>query len=230
MASQLNYINAANSMRHELFELLDGLFFFLVNDYNEEILELMDSLISDINVSEEVGEAIFPQLVWWGIFCSPIGPGQHTIYQLYLQKNKLRFEKKSRAVQEVLESWLQLNPGFYDVDEFAGMEAGVYYLRDVFEGKLKRLSISNGLFQSPKSGDMLTGLILPMGDDSYTTLGGFYYISQPLAQKILNKIIPYFECHAVSPSYKFNPHLYPSLIKQTFEIIAERAGDPHDES
>lgn len=223
MVSQSDFIHASDRLRKELFAVLDELFFFLVNDYNEEILKLIDVLIAEMNISEEEEEAIFPQLVWWGTFCSPIGIEQKTIYQIYLQKNKHKLKKKRRQVQKVLVSWLQLNAGFYYVIEPEDEESCVYYLCDVFEGEIRRLSIQRELFQLPKSGEMLTGLLLPMGDDSYATLSGFYHIPQQLTQKIVQEIIPYFERHAVSPNYKLNPHLYPSLIKCTLQMITESA-------
>ncbi len=230
MVSQVNFIDTSDQLRNELFAVLDKLFFFMVSDYNEEILELIDGIISEMNVSKEVEEEIFPQLVWWGVFCSPIGLEQQTIYQRYLHKNRHELEKKDRVVQEVLVSWLQLSPGFYYVIKSVGGKPSVFYLRDVFAGEIKKLSIQKEPFQPPKSGEILMGLLLPMGnDDSYTTLSGFYHIPPQLSKKILQKIIPYFESHAISPVYKFNPHLYPTLVKETLRIITENTGDTHHE-
>lgn len=206
-------------LKDELFGVIDELFFFLVHYYGEDVLRVTEEIISKMNVSEEVEEAIFPQLVWWAMFCSPIGEGGTTIYQKYLQTNKHKWERKSKKAKEVLVSWLHLNPGFYYVDGTESESGSVFFLSDLFEGKLKLLYMYNETFKSPKRGEMLTGLLLPMGNGSYMTQGWLFHIPAHLTQKVVREIIPYFERHAISPSYKFNPQLYPSMLTRTLEAM-----------
>lgn len=221
MVSQSKIKYFPDVLKDELFGVIDELFFFLVNHYGEDVLEVTEEIISKMNVSEEVEEAVFPQLVWWAMFCSPIGEGETTIYQKYLQTNKYKWEKKSKKVKEVLESWLYLNPGFYYVDNTESESGRVFCLSDVFEGKIKLLCIYNETFKSPECGEMLTGLLLPMGNGSYLTQGWLFHIPKHLTQKVVCQIIPYFERHAISPSYRFNPQLYPSMLTRSLEAMKD---------
>lgn len=227
MTIQTEEIGSMNCVCMELFAVLDELLFD-VGDGNNEIVESTDSLLSTMQISQPDAEAIYPHLIWWGTFCSPDGNGEKTVYQKLLQKNNQKWEQKNIQVQKVLANWLHLNPGFYYVHATPAARKGVYYLTDVFTGKEKILKIySGGQFQSVQSGDMLTGLLLPMGNDHYLALSELYLIPQPLTDKVVKEIVPYFERHAVSSKYTNNPQLYPYLVKRALEIINESAGDPH---
>ena len=231
MTSQSDSLYSSKSSDNELFDVLDDMFFFLVNNYHKEILPLIDGLIDNMNISEEIKEAIFPQLFWWATFCFPIGMEQTTIYQCYLQNNKEKLEGKSAWLQELLVSWQHLNPGFYYVNGSEIKVRGVYYLRDIFEKDVKLLTVNRALSPPPKPGELLIGLLLPLGNNCFTTLSALYPIPKRSVTNIVQDIIPQYEHHADYPNYRFNPQLYPYLIKRTLEIInANEGGDPYNKN
>lgn len=219
LQSWINYFPGV--VKNELFDTLDEIFFFLVNNFDKEILEITEEIISKMDVSDEVEEAIFQQLVWWGTFCAPIGPEGTTIYQRYLKKNEHKWENKSKAMKEGLASWLYLNPGFYYVDELESDSGRMFFLNDLFEGKIKLLRVHNEFYRQPKRGDFLTGLLLPTGNGTYITQGGLFHFPEHLTKKVVRDIISYFGQRAISSDYEFNPQLYPSMITLALKVVKE---------
>ncbi|WP_373895394.1 hypothetical protein ACUL41_13705 [Virgibacillus natechei] len=208
-----------NEEQEELFRVLDEIFYFSIQHFAGTIMEETEGIISRMNISDELAERIFPQLVWWTTFCSPVGVEQMTIFQRYLQLNKRRFENKSRFFQDVLVSWLSLNPGFYDVISDESESRKVFIFRDVFDGETKIVRIYQKSFLTPKCGEMITGLLIPMGNATYITQGSLFHIPEELAEKVIRVVIPHFKKHAVSTNYDFNPQLYPSLATITLEMM-----------
>ncbi|PAV29648.1 hypothetical protein CIL05_09755 [Virgibacillus profundi] len=225
-----NLIYFPDKTQEKLFEIFDDVFSFSVNQFYQTILESMEEMISNMNISDELSERIFPQLVWWIIFCSRTGKNKLTIYQQYLQHNKNQWKKISPNVQEVLVSWLHLNPGYYYVDNTESKSGRVFLFNDVFEGKNKVVGIYNKRFQAPKYGQLITGFLLPIGEGIYTTPGGLFHIPKSLTENIDQEIVSYFKKHSTSPNYQFNPQLYPTLIKITLETLEKytQGGFPNE--
>ncbi|UJL47328.1 hypothetical protein KFZ58_05395 [Virgibacillus sp. NKC19-16] len=214
-----NSVYFPDKEQEDLLGVLDEIFYFLIQHFAETIMEETEHIISRMNISDTLAERIFPQLVWWTTFCSPIGSEKITIFQHYLQLNKHRFENKGSFTQDVLVSWLSLNPGFYHVLECESESDRVFIFKDVFGGDTKIVRINQRIFLTPKRGEIITGLLIPMGNATYITQGGLFHIPEELAQKVLRKIIPYFKKHAISTDYDFNPQLYPSLAMITLNMM-----------
>ncbi|OZU87548.1 hypothetical protein CIL03_15765 [Virgibacillus indicus] len=217
-----NVIYFPDKIQEELFGILDEIFNFAVHRFNHTITEKTEELIKDINVSDELSERIFPQLVWWVIFCSPSAQDKPSIYQQFLHKNKHRWQEKSLAIQEILVSWLSLNPGFHYVEDTNSESGRVFIFRDIFEDEIKIVGIYNKTFQAPQEGELIIGLLLPMGKGIYTTQGGLFHIPEPYTQKIVREVIPYYQKHSISPNYHLNPQLFPSMIKLALEKVERR--------
>lgn len=214
-----NIVYFPDKDQEELLGVLDELFYFSIQHFAETIMEETDAIISRMNISDALVERIFPQLVWWTTYCSPVGDEKLTIFERYLQSSKHKWEDKSIFFQEVLRSWRYLNPGYYYVLDDESESGRVFIFSDVFEGEIKLVNIRQKTFQAPKCGEIITGLLIPMGNATYITQGGLFHIPEELTQKITREIIPYFEKQSVSSNYECNPQLYPSLTVITLEMM-----------
>lgn len=150
------------------------------------------------------------QVAWWAIFYSPLGKGNITIFQSYLAKNLHRWESESGLFQQVLVSWLSINPSFYFVDN--SKSGRVFVLCDIFEAQTRIVYMYNDIYRMPKCGEIITGMLLPTGDGCYITPSGFFHIPELQSQIVFQEILPFYEKNLESPNYKFNSLLYPDLL------------------
>lgn len=224
-----NVVYFPDKMQEELFDILDEIFDFAVHRFNHTITEKTDELIKDINVSDNLSERIFPQLVWWVIFCCRSIKDKPSIYQQFLQENKHRWHEKSLAIQEILVSWLHLNPGFHYVEDTNSESGRVFIMRDIFDDEIKIVGIYNKTFQAPQNGELIIGMLLPMGEGIYTTQGGLFHVPGACKQEVLREITPYYENHSISSDYHNNPQLFPSMITLTLKTLDKaKKGMPND--
>ncbi|MBY7142762.1 hypothetical protein KFZ56_06740 [Virgibacillus sp. NKC19-3] len=210
--------------QQELLRILDDIFYYSIHHFSATIIEETEDIISTMNISDALAERIFPQLVWWTTFCLPVGTEHMPIFQQYLQLNKHRWETKSSFFQDVLASWLSLNPGFYYVLDFQSGSGSVFICRDLFDGETKIVRMYQRKFLVPKCGEMITGLLIPMGNATYITQGGLFHIPEELSQQVSREILAYAKKQIISTNYDFNPHLYPSLIMIILEMMEKAYG------
>ncbi|MEC5425672.1 hypothetical protein QGM71_19570 [Virgibacillus sp. C22-A2] len=214
-----NIIYFPNNVQEQLVTILDEVFYFSIHTQDELILTLTEELIMAMGVSEDLADRSFSQLVWWITFCLPIGKQGETIYKQYLMKNKQNWGNKGPLLKEVLVSWLNVSPGFYYVENNEIYSEKVFTLCDLFERKNKLVCIYNEIFQPPKRGELVTGLLIPMGNGTYTNQNGFLHLPQDLSHTVTHEIVSYFNHHAKSPNYQLNSHLYPQLITLALQTI-----------
>ncbi|WP_085992936.1 hypothetical protein [Oceanobacillus senegalensis] len=202
----------------ELFVILDEIFEFGTHYYRKKMVQQVEKMILKMDLGDREQEnQTFSQLVYWVIFCCPFGIENITIYQHYLLRNKLKLRRKNSEIQLVLAKWRCLNPGFYLVIKSDSLRGQVLIVRDIFEGNPKCVCLFHKNRQVLKHGDLITGMMLPIGNHTYTALNGLIQVPSESANRITRNIIPYFEQEASSRDYQFNPHLYPSLLHITLQ-------------
>ncbi|RDW19719.1 hypothetical protein [Oceanobacillus chungangensis] len=207
-----NIVLFPDRVQEELFETLDDVFYYAITYFKEQINSIIESLFSGMKISSQLEDEIFSQLIYWSTYCLPIGAKKETIYQHYLQANKEIFEYRSLKVREVLASWLHLNPSFYYVEKSDSLSGRVFVLLDVFNEQSKIVCIYNRKFQAPKRGELISGLLMPMGDDTYTTLGGLIHLPGNNIEHVVNEMIAYAIKHRLGTSLENRRMLYPVLL------------------
>ncbi|WP_156288677.1 hypothetical protein [Oceanobacillus salinisoli] len=206
-------------VQNELFDILDDIFDFAIHSYRRILVHKTESIISDISVNKDLENQMFSPLIYWAIFCSPTGIRNNTIYHEYLLRNKEKLYKKHPKVKEVLVKWLIINPGFYDVVNDESLSGRVFMFRDLFSGIQKLVCVYSKKHPVPKKGELITGMLIPMGDGSYTALRGFIQIPNHLTNIVSSKIIPPSKAKAALLNHSNLSYLYPSLLKMTLQIM-----------
>jgi|GEM_PF-5784779 len=214
-----NVVSMEDKVFSDLCSQLREILYFASDNYGKRLNEEIGQISDLMNVSEDLTEDAFFQIAWWAIFCSKLKLENKTIYQIYLEKNQHKLSKKSRHFQQVLISWLHVNPYYVDDDESSS--GRVFELTDVFEAKMRIVGMFNDIYWMPKRGELITGLLLPTSDGWYITPAGFLHIPQSLSQTVVNKLLPFYEKNLKSPNYKFNSHLYPDLLTIATQTLDE---------
>ncbi|RKQ33960.1 hypothetical protein [Oceanobacillus halophilus] len=204
-------------LQKNLFEILDDIFDFSLHNFRRKILAETEEIIVQLNYSKEIESDLMSQLIYWMIFCKPIEMENKTIYQHYLFRNKTKMRDKPTPVQKVLVNWLFLNPGFYIVESDNSLSGRVYIFRNMLDNRQKLVCVFHTHFQQMQRGDLITGMVMPMADESHSILRGFIRIPAPISKTIVSHIVPHFKKNASSGNYYANPQLYPSLLNITLK-------------
>ncbi|WP_100011218.1 hypothetical protein [Lentibacillus sediminis] len=216
-----NTVYFTEKVRNDLFHVLEEVVYFSITRFDRPIKHAAEEIVGGMDVREEYKDRIYPTLVWWKVFCSPSGSEGLTIFQRYLQLNKHKWRNKPAYFQEMLASWMYLNPGFYRVEDDESISGRVFVFKDVFEQSTKLITLFQKNFQTPKRGELISGLLIPIGHGKYISPGKLFHIPEQEAASVIEKITPYFEKHHESPHYRFNPQLYPSMITMTLESVGD---------
>ncbi|MFB4169482.1 hypothetical protein [Virgibacillus sp. JSM 102003] len=214
-AENVFYIH--DKLLHDLFDLLQELIQFASDNYGEVLNEQIGNITDKMDVSEGLAEKTFFQVAWWAVICSPLAGEDKTIFQLFLAKKRHVLRKKSNLFQQVVASWLSSSPGFYYVDDDKSSSGRVFVVSDIFECRPRIVCMYNDIYQMPESGEVITGMLLPIGDGSYITPAGFFHIPEHLSQTVFQEILPLYEKNLKSPNYEFN--LYPKLLMISAQTI-----------
>ncbi|RDW17563.1 hypothetical protein CWR48_13655 [Oceanobacillus arenosus] len=215
-----NIVYFPDKVQEDLFEILDDVFYYSISYFREKMNTIIEKVLTGMKISNEQEEEIFPQLVYWATYCLPIGTEEKTIYQHYLEENQEVIWGRSLKVQEVLASWLQLSPSFYYVEKDDSLSGRVFVLREIFSEQSEIVCIYNRMFQAPKRGELISGMLMPMGDDTYTTIGGLIHLSGNNLEQTVNEIIAYAIKHRAGTKLVNRRLLYPILLLIALKRIA----------
>lgn len=171
-----------DSLREELLDVRDEVSRYANVNYGDLMYDYWLNLCEKHPIFLECEETAFMPFTSWYTFCSPTKHKQQTIYLSFL-KNHLPIMKKEfhSYTLKTLEFWKQCYPSFYYQPEFKVNR--VFPLLDVYNGILKTTVSYNEIFIAPKRNDFMTGLLLPLGDGSFTP----HYPMLSLPDKLRNK-------------------------------------------
>jgi len=199
----------------DLLQVIDDVFSFANSEFSEEITCKVGEAFFMNDFSKELRQYTFHQLMNWAVFCVPITAGR-TIYELFLQRYWKNWKNKSTRFKEVLNCWTDLCPGFYIIQHANSNSGKVFGFMDIHTGENKVVcNFSNS--KALNKDETVTGLLMPMGDDSYITLGNLVHVPIKMKRKLLGEIIPALKEHAYH--HQIPPHTYPALITLTLKQL-----------
>ncbi|WP_188457005.1 hypothetical protein [Virgibacillus oceani] len=201
-----NVIHLSNKLHDELLTILDELFIFSMNHFDSEIITKTNKILSKIEGSKEIKHRIYPQLIWWIIFSCSIGAKNKPIYHLFWGIHQHKWKKKGKAINRILGEWKQVKPSFYIVKSI-GDSKRVYELIDIFGYKRLIAGIFNDIYRKAQCGEMVTGTLLPIGDDIYTTPVDFFHIPLSITPKLSWELINHNQNRSLPPED------YPSALE-----------------
>lgn len=206
----------------ELLFILDNLFLFSIEKYDQLLREEIEKLLKQMNVPEVLFDKAFPQIIWWLLFCYPQAPHGMTIYQDYLEVHNKKWTKADKVVQAHLNSWLSITPGFYRVVKIDRKYNRLFHVQDVFLKEEKKVFIFNEIFQTPKMGEILSGILLPVGNNVYTTQGRLFHLPVTIVPELMGRFRQFLERHNSNLVYVVPASSYPALLRITMQTMEEK--------
>jgi hypothetical protein len=189
---------------------------FASTNYNGMITKGTGNITDKMEISDQLKAHIYPLLAWWVIFREPVHLSGGTIFSKYLEATQA--EGKSNVFRETLESWQSVTPGFYMTKTIAPYQRSGTLLNIV---GLKRytVTIGNTAFAPLKRGELLTGFLLPIGNNIYTSPVDLFHISADDAPGVTWEVLLHFHRHTNSSEQSPPQNLYLSLMKSALESI-----------
>lgn len=212
-----NIVYYTDKLTEELYAILDDLLFFATDQYQEFIYNQIEEMIGQLDIHEEYRDGLFQSFIWMVIFCIRDTDGL-TIYQHYLRKNRQRWENKSVKLREVLSNWLQMNPSFYHVTKAGSRSGRVFIFQDVICNQSSVVYYPNWKSPVPKNGDLISGLLIPLGNDFYITISRLLQVKAGARKETERYVRNYSE---QSSKGKLELQDYMTLMKQTYKTPVE---------
>ncbi|MFD2630124.1 hypothetical protein [Oceanobacillus kapialis] len=204
-------LDNAYQSTNELLFILDDLFCFSIEKYERALRKETEKLFKQMHVSEVLFDKAFPQLIWWLLFCHPQEVNSKTIYQDYLEVHNEKWKQTNQIVQNHLTRWLRVIPGFYCV--VGRYSNRFFHVRDIFFKRDKKVYIFNENFHPVKTGDVISGLLLPVGENLYTTQGELFHFPVQMVPDLMSMLQQYAEKH-VNPMFN-----YPALLHTIMSMM-----------
>lgn len=208
----------SEDLKDDLFEVIDDLFYFSVTNYEVFLSERADAFMEKVDVSEDMSMGVYSQFLWWAIFCERLGNRQLTIFQLFLKTRTSQLRRK-HIPKELIAGWQYITPGFYYISEIIG--GRVFVLDDIFDMKEKRVGVYNEIYQLPKKGEMLTGLLIPFGDGTYTPVVDFFHVPEEAVRSIANSTIDYYQATCMTSNEDFFQQHYPTMFSIALKTMLQ---------
>lgn len=160
----------AEKRREMVFAMVDGLKDFAMHWFGSTLQDDALDYLEPFRFDDGMELKVFGLYIWWSIFSEPVLDGKLTIFQLFEKKERLRMKNKS-FLRKVLVSWRKIRPGFYQVKECS--KPREFLIEDIFDESLKEVTVYNHIYEPSNVGDIVTGIVLPLGDGTYTSLFDF---------------------------------------------------------
>ena len=174
MAEDSLYLSV--KLKKELFKIVDELYTFSNTYYETFLFDLDERFQQQENIQVEHAMMYYPHLYWWAVFCAPIGKDRKTIFDHFIHKHVSKFKRK-RSILHIVLQWRNIYPSFYLYVRSLGER--VLVVKDLFDCSYKVVTVHNNNYKKPTSNQLLTGLILPFGNESYCTIIDFFHVSSP---------------------------------------------------
>lgn len=163
----VNVVYDRDKLTEELYGILDDLLFFAKEHYRVRLYKKIEWMILQLGIREDFQGGLFKSFIWIVIFCDRDADGL-TIYQHYLNKRRNCLEGINIKLRNVLFSWLELRPGFYRVTEAGNRSGSIFIFQDVIHQRISVVYCNH--YPSLKNGDLISGLLMPFGEDFYCTI------------------------------------------------------------
>lgn len=155
------------SLREELLDTRDEISIYAHTYFGETIHHHWLNLCKSYPIFLECEEAAFMPFSSWFIFCAPVSSRKKTIYLSYLETQLPSLKKRLHSYTlKTLEIWKQCYPSYYYQLEFKPDR--VFPLLDVHDRIIKTTVSFQEIFIAPKRNDFMTGVLLPLGDGTFT--------------------------------------------------------------
>jgi len=213
-----NIVYLHDKLQKDLFRVLYELYCFSKTNYGEMIVEKTDAILAKAEVSDQLKERIFPQLVWWVIFQEPVNTDGSTIFQRFTRINSNKWRQKSAVFHQLLTSWQSISPGFYMTKSVRESER-VGELVNIVGLKQYTVAVYNKVFEPLQCGELLTGFLLPIGDGVYSSPVDLFHISINDAPNVTWEVLLQYHQHTNSTNQPPSPQLYLSLITAALEVV-----------
>ncbi|WP_042224330.1 hypothetical protein [Oceanobacillus manasiensis] len=220
--SSLDELHDTQRSTQDLLFILDDLFFFSIDKYDQLLRKETEKLFEQMHVPEVLFDQAFPQIIWWLLFCYPQAHHRKTIYQDYLEVHNEKWQKTNKVVRDHLDSWLSVVPGFYRVVKIDSQHKRLFHVQDVFLKRRKRVFIFNEIFQTPKMGEIISGMLLPVGNNVYTTQGRLFLLPITIAPEIMARLQQFVEMHKSNLDFVVTAPSYPALLRIVMQTMEEK--------
>ncbi|MGD6776715.1 MULTISPECIES: hypothetical protein [Bacillaceae] len=217
-------VNSVTSLMDKALEdipsILSDILHFSFEEYGDLMEEKVVSFFEEYTLTEEELEYVLVYYYWWIILCSKIAPNRQTIYQMYLKRRKKKFKNK-RILYRLLQEWQYATPGFYYLENVHAKY--VWSLTDMFLGKTRFTSVSEINYFEPNHGDLMTGILLPLGNHYYMTLFDLFAVPYKLSPSLAKQIIQYtcnLEDGLASPQAQLSAN-YPEMFKMCLKKVLD---------
>ncbi|MGJ9382467.1 hypothetical protein [Salipaludibacillus sp. CF4.18] len=199
-----------DSLKEELLDVRDEISRYANANYGEIIYDNWLKLCEQHPIFLECEETAFMPFTSWYTFCSPIKFNQQTIYSSFLTHHLPLIKNELHSYTlKTLNFWQQCYPSFYYQPEFKVKR--IFPLLDIYNGILKTTVSYSDIFIAPKRNDFMTGLLLPLGDGSFTPHYPMLSLPDKLRNDVSTELVTY--C-------KSRWHLSPEdVIKKEYPVL-----------
>jgi hypothetical protein len=173
----------------EVFSIVNDIMNFAITHYDRIIIHHFEQLMKALPNLRDPDQKLEMKhhLFWWVVFCVIQDHHHATVYQTYVEKHWRRF-RYDHTMLQVIFSWNYLHPGFYTVVK--AVNENEVIVNDLITGDQKSVVVYNENFHS-EPGDLLTGLLIPFCDGTYSPIFNFLRIPKtsvsPTTQLIHNQ-------------------------------------------
>lgn len=174
----------AEKRRELVFSMVDDLKDFAMNTFGFTLQDAALEYLEPFHFDHGMELKVFGLYIWWSIFTEPVMNNRFTIFQLYYKKQRLRLKKRA-YLRKVLASWHTIRPGFYEIKECVAPR--VFTIEDLYDDSIKEVSIYNQIYEPAAVGDIVTGIIFPLGDGTYTCLFDFLQLPREQVEHVLKE-------------------------------------------
>lgn len=195
----------------EIFGIVNDIMNFAIQTYDAFIIRHFEAVFHKRmgSLSEEEELEFKHHLFWWIVFCQPLEDENITIFQEFLQQNWRRW-KYDQTILQVICSWAFIHPGFYIVID--RLDEHVYLLKDLTNGEIKNATVYNETFAPPKTGDLLSGLLLSFCDGTYSPIFDFLRIKKSSVTSFTQHLFSRFKQSPFTSFSHFFQNTYGDLM------------------
>lgn len=189
----------AEKRREMVFAMVDDLKEFAMHWFGSPLQDAALDYLEPFRFDDGMELKVFGLYIWWSIFSEPVLDNRLTIFQLYDKKERFRLKNKS-FLRKVLASWRLVRPSFYEVKKCYGPRA--FLIEDLFDRSTKEVTVYNQIYEPAHAGDIVTGIVFPLGDGTYTSLFDFLQLPHyivPILMKERNRQLTHEEMLALYP-------------------------------
>ena len=183
---------------------------FAIGHYHSDVDAIVNERMQTMKIPDQDSqEAIRFMLTNWAVFNKPVHNGQRVI-DLFIEKNL--GSMKRPQLKEILPTW---SKGLPVVAKVASKENGYVTIEDVPSGFSRKVKIiEDGRYEKTEIGNILLGIVVPIGEQEYNFFTSFFDI--PLAQtsQFEKEIKQFYETNGVTSNVEaFTAFIFPDFLE-----------------